>query len=297
MTETDPLQLDSPWKEALDQYCPQFIELLFPNVAATIDWTRDIQFTDKELQAIVRDAERGKRWADKLVKVWMKSGQETWIYIHIEVQGQYEADFAKRMYIYHYRISDRYNLPVESLAILADDTASWRPDHYEYQLAACSLKFQFTSTKLLDFLPHIDQLAISRNPCDIVIASHLQAQQTSGFAERRLQWKLRLVKGLYQQGFERQAILDLYRLIDWFLALPDELELEFDANLEAFEQERNMPYITSIERRGIEQGMEKGIEVVRLHCKGLSVQKICDHTGFSIEDVQKAIAAFEADDE
>jgi hypothetical protein len=40
---------------------------------------------------VVRDAELGRRLADKLVKVWRRDGEEVWVLIHIEVQGQVEA--------------------------------------------------------------------------------------------------------------------------------------------------------------------------------------------------------------
>ena len=35
-------------------------------------------------------------------------------------QGQPESDFAKRMYVYNYRLFDRYDRPVVSLAVLGD---------------------------------------------------------------------------------------------------------------------------------------------------------------------------------
>ncbi|NEN87464.1 MAG: hypothetical protein F6K48_00355 [Okeania sp. SIO3H1] len=63
---------------------------------------------DKEFQQIVQDANFGKRLADKLVKVWLKNNQETVILIHKEIQGQYESNFAERMYVYHYRIINNY---------------------------------------------------------------------------------------------------------------------------------------------------------------------------------------------
>ena len=76
---------------------------------------------DKELQQIVRQAKRRRRYVDKLVKVWLKSGEEQWLLIHVEVQTEREGDFPRRMYVYNYRIFDRYDREVISLAILADD--------------------------------------------------------------------------------------------------------------------------------------------------------------------------------
>ena len=53
---------------------------------------------------------------------------------------------------------------------------------------------------------------------------------------------------------------ELFRLIDWFLALPGNLELEVRGEIDRIEQEKHMPYITSIERMAIEEGMAKGME-------------------------------------
>ena len=66
MTEPTRDDYDSPWKEALERYFPEFLALLFPAVHAEIDWARGCQFLDTELQQVVRDAELGRRYADKL---------------------------------------------------------------------------------------------------------------------------------------------------------------------------------------------------------------------------------------
>lgn len=57
------------------------------------------------------------------------------------------------------------------------------------------------------------------------------------------------MKGLYERGYSREEILELFRFIDWVMALPQELEDRFDGELSAFEEERRMKYVTSIERR------------------------------------------------
>src|SRR5437773_4810210 len=91
-----------------------------------------------------------------------------------------------------------------------------------------------------------------------MVMAHLKAQATHGQPESRLQWKLRIVRGLYERGFSRQAVLELFRLVDWLMVLPEELAHGFDRALEEYEAEQSMPYITSIERHGIERGREIG---------------------------------------
>lgn len=77
VTTTMRDDLDSPWKEALERYFPEFMELLFPEVAREVDWSREFEFCDTELQKIVRDSEAGRRYADKLVKVYVLDGSAT----------------------------------------------------------------------------------------------------------------------------------------------------------------------------------------------------------------------------
>src|SRR5207248_8912974 len=108
---------DSPWKEALDRFFEPCLAFFFPQAHADIDWTRGHVMLDKELQKIVRQAKQGRRVVDKLAKVWLKSGAERWVLIHVEVQARRERDFPRRMYVYNYRIFDRYDREVVSLAI------------------------------------------------------------------------------------------------------------------------------------------------------------------------------------
>jgi flagellar biosynthesis/type III secretory pathway protein FliH len=61
-----------------------------------------------------------------------------------------------------------------------------------------------------------------------------------------------------------QRFLTLYRLIDSIMPLPQDLEEAFRADMFAYEKEKKMPYLSSIERdalqRGIEQGLEQGVK-------------------------------------
>jgi hypothetical protein len=73
---------DSPWKEAVEHYFTEFMAFYFPDAYAEIDWSKGYVFLDQELRALSQDAELGKRFVDKLVKVILLNGDEQWIYIH-----------------------------------------------------------------------------------------------------------------------------------------------------------------------------------------------------------------------
>ena len=130
MTDSD--DYDSPWKEALSLYFQPFLALFFPAAHAEIDWSRGYQSLDQELRQVVREAELGRRRVDHLVKVCLNNGREQWLLVHVEVQTSRDRNFARRMYTYNYRLFDRYNREVVSLAVLGDDNPRWRFDRFGY---------------------------------------------------------------------------------------------------------------------------------------------------------------------
>lgn len=87
---------DGAWKEILDELLELCFALLFPRAHAAIDWSRGVEMLDKEFQKLVSDSKVGRRYVDKLVKVWLRNGQSRWLLIHIELQSQSESDFAQR---------------------------------------------------------------------------------------------------------------------------------------------------------------------------------------------------------
>ena len=43
---------DSPWKELIRLFFPDFLRFFFPKIHADIDWERPYDFLDQELQEI-----------------------------------------------------------------------------------------------------------------------------------------------------------------------------------------------------------------------------------------------------
>jgi hypothetical protein len=275
---------DSPWKEALDRYFAAFLAFFFPEAHADIDWSRGHEMLDKELQRIVRGARHGRRVVDKLVKVWLKTGEERWLLIHVEVQTGRERDFPRRMFVYNYRIFDRYGQEVVSLAVLADDDPAWRPRRYSYGRWGCRTGIEFQPIKLLDYAGRWQALEADPNPFATVVLAHLKALETRRSPADRRAWKVRLVRGLYERGLGAEDVRQLFRFIDWVLDLPPALQGLFEEELHRYEEERKMPFLTGFERRGLEQGLLAGIEVsleVKFGPEGLKlmpeIREVHDH--------------------
>jgi hypothetical protein len=238
------------------------VAFFFPHAHADIDWTRGYETLDKELQKVVRQARQGRRYVDKLVKVWLKSGEEAWLLIHVEVQTWKEADFPRRMHVYNYRLFDRYDREVISLAILADDDPDWRPTGYSYGRWGFRSGTEFPIAKLLDYGRRWEVLEASTNPFATVVMAHLKTLETRNAPADRQSWKVRLVKGLYDRGLGEEDVVELVRCIDWLMDLPPALEKLFWQEVYRYQEEKAVPHMMSNVRMAHQESLLAGIEAV-----------------------------------
>lgn len=208
---------DTAWKQALEWFFEPFLSLFFPTIHEDVNWSHEPVFLDKELQEIVPEAEIGRGTVDKLVKVWTHEGVEAWVLVHVEVQSQHDNAFAQRMYTYNHRLSDRYGRMPVSLAVLGDESRSWRPDCFELGRWNCTVRFTFPVVKLVDYKKDVASLEANANPFAVITRAHWKAQETRNDEAARYSGKLRLVKELYDRGLSREQIVLLFRLIEWMI--------------------------------------------------------------------------------
>jgi hypothetical protein len=256
---------DTPWKIAVEQYFEQFMAFYFPRTFAQIDWAAKYEFLDKELFAVTKTALVGTRHVDKLVRVRRLSGQEDWIYIHLEVQVSRQRDFARRMYIYNYRIFDRYNKPVASMAVLGDDHLRWLPQQYGHEVFDCELGFRFPIAKLASYAGQEAALEADANPFALLTLAHLHTRATRRDMNGRYALKCKLIRLLHTHQWDKEMIRQFFRVIDWLMALPPELETKLDDFIVELEEGQKMEYVTSIERvrsaRNRQEGLQEGLQV------------------------------------
>ncbi len=164
------------------------------------------------------------------------------------------------MFIYHYRLFDKYEMPICSLAVLGDGRPGWHPSIYRHETWGCECTLRFPTFKLDRLRPQINELERSSNPFGPVIAAHLHSQDHPADSRSRGQIKIRLIRRLADNGFDRKTIQDLLRLIDWILHQSQDQEELFLQKLEFLMKEKKMPYLTSWERKFMERGLKKGLE-------------------------------------
>ena len=182
------------------------------------------------------------------------------------MQAQAEAQFARRMFVYFYRIGDRFGQRVISLAVLADDDPHWRPNCYHEELAGCVQHFEFPTFKVLDCADAEAIFERTGNLFALVVAAHQVALKTRQDAAERSEKRFGLVKYLYRRGLERERVVKLFRVIEWLTRLPEEWELQFRERLVKFEQaEKPMTELLSVfEERAMAKGRQEGRQEGRI---------------------------------
>ncbi len=163
--------------------------------------------------------------------------------VHVEVQSEYEVDFTKRIHIYNSLIELRHDLPAASLVILGDDRPTWRPQEYVSTIWESRTTQSYRVVKLLDYQNQWSVLSHSTNPFAVMVMAHLKTMATRENARKRLEWKTRVTRGLLEVGYSEQEIRNLLRLVYWMMRLPENLEREFQIQLDKFLEEKEMPYV------------------------------------------------------
>ena len=132
MSEQIP-DYDHLWKDVITELFEEFLLFFSPELYEQVNFTIPPEFLEQELQKITVDSHSPKRIADKLVKLRLKNGKEQWVYVHIEVQGDYKKDFPKRMFQSFYRILDKFDQNIYAIALFTGQTSKQlNKFHYEF---------------------------------------------------------------------------------------------------------------------------------------------------------------------
>ena len=119
----------------------------------------------------------------------------------------------------------------------------------------------------------------------VIILAQLIVQENAE-PEIKLRKKVDLTLHLYNKGWDKNDILNIYKFIDWIIVLPEEFELQYQIAIEEFEEDNNMAYITTAER----VGMQRGIEIGRQEGEQISCRKVAKkmmQEGLDIKTIKK----------
>ena len=315
---------DSLWKAILEDIFDDFLTFFYPEANEIFDFNKGFEFLDKELNVLFpgNDSDSVK-YVDKLVKVYLKDGNDTWFLIHIEVQGYKDKSFEQRMFTYYYRIKDRYQKDITAWAILADQHIRYKPNAFFSGFLGTSITYQFNTYKIIE--QDQKSLTESKNPFATVVLTVLLALKAKKSDDIELiNLKIDLVKNLLRKGIQKKKIQALLNFIQYYVRLNRNSSVIFEKKLELIkgksypmgiqqfllERERNIGEKKGIDlgiekgidlgiEKGIDLGIEKGIDlgiekanrkaILNGYDKGLSIALICNINELSEEYVLKVL--------
>ncbi len=137
--------------------------------------------------------------------------------VHVEIQGNYERNFAERMFQYFYRVLDKYGRRIYAIALFTDDSPSFHPDHYHYHFHGTELTYRYNTYKILE---QDEQLLLtSDNPFALVILAGLYVIRGKRAADDRYTFKKRLIELLLRKDWSHENIRNLFIFIDGIIQL------------------------------------------------------------------------------
>ncbi len=249
---------DAVWKEVLQHLFRDCLALLFPDVEGMIDWAFKPTFLNVELPKLVPAVRRGMRRPDLVAQVHLRDHQPALIVLHAEIQVSPDPEFAERMFVYFYHLRERFQVPVMSLAILADSNPRWRPNRYEYRLGGTAVRFEYSTVKLLDL--DENTLQESGNPIAFFIQAHMASLKYRGNYALLAEEKKRLFRRMLEKGYNSIEIRYLYQVVDYLMSLPYDLEREVEAVIEEIRRRRRRKWIAPQERLAVERALREGLE-------------------------------------
>jgi hypothetical protein len=287
---------DSAWKDLIEELFKWFLEFFFPDIYQDIDFNKKPQFLSNELRKMFKSSKVGKRFADVLVRVYLKDGSTQCIFIHIEVQGTPDPGLPERIYVYNYRIYDHYrelNEEVISLVILTDEDKNFRPDEYYFKRWGFEHKMKIPMVKIIDYKDKIEELEKSDNPMAMVVLAQIKSYEAKkSDNQRKYNIKLNLFRECFKRGYSKDQIRGLVKFIDWVINLPTKYQDKLYHEIIKLEEETKMPYLPTWERTAKKEGKKEGKKEQALKTAkkmledDFSIENIMKYTGLSQKEIK-----------
>jgi hypothetical protein len=168
-----------------------------------------------------------RKLTDKLVRVYLKTGQDQLVFIHAEFQHQPQIGFARRMYEYRALIGLRYGVEdISAIAVFTGLPPSL--DEIRYQKTTFKTKIQYDFVCIVAVQQEEQSLIdASGNPFAISLLAALYVNQSRKKPELRLQLKSKLFSLARSQKIPFDRILKLLIFVRDLVNLPQNLENEF----------------------------------------------------------------------
>ena len=292
---------DILWKGILEELFDDFLRFLFPNARELFDLGKKFEFMDKELSEIHPEAEEkpDMRFLDKLVKVHRRDGREEWVLVHVEVQGYYDAEFARRMFAYYCRIFARHNRPITAVVIFSGQDGKRMPDHYVCKFAGTELFYRYNALYLQDFTD--EELATNKNIFALALLAAKKGLLKGKILDKELlNEKLLVFNKLFERGlFLDKKVRATMAFLNNYVQFEDpETNRTFMERIDKITGKKNSMGVIELlaeikaeeaRKEGHEKGLEEGREEGIAETKKAFVKNLLSVSGFSMDKIASVV--------
>jgi predicted transposase YdaD len=243
---------DRLFKQVLQEFFIEFLELFFPEVAAFVD-RKTLIGLDKEIFTDVTSGETHE--VDILFRAKFHDSEKVFL-LHVESQSYKQENFGSRMHQYYSRLRSKYLIPVCSFAVFSYKTP-YDPELGQYvewlpHRKALEYNYDVLQLNLLDWKNYLNR----PNPLASALMSKMRIVRKD-----RVKVKIACLKMLAGLELNRAQKRLLSGFIDTYLDLNTKEQQNFEEELvkEPFEeQEKIMELTTSWKEEGIKIGRAEG---------------------------------------
>lgn len=242
---------DRLFKELLETFFGEFVELFFPQVYEYID-LEHIKFLQQEL---LTDVTRGdKHQVDILVETKLK-GEPGIVLLHVENQANVQAEFAERMFVYFSRLFQKHRCRILPIAVFTYPERRNEADQFKLEfpfMQVLDFKFLTLELKKHNWKDYIR----SNNPVAAALLSKMGYQKTE-----RVQVKLEFLRMLIYMELDPARMALLAGFFETYLILNDAEEKKLKeemAKIDEKEVKIMMEITTSWETKGRKEGIKEG---------------------------------------
>jgi predicted transposase YdaD len=281
---------DILWKMVMEEVFDDLLRFLYADADQVYDLERGFEFLDKELGELYPEPDKksATRFADKLVKVYHRDGEEEVVLLHVEIQGDTsnKSEFAERMYEYFIRIRLKHpGIPVSAVAIFTGQDGRRMPTRYEYAYRQTSLVYEYHSFSIRKFTDK--KLKESTNPFAVVVLAAKASLKEGKIPEKALlKRKTMIAKLLFSKGFCDKKVWAIFKFLENLVLFEDPaMNLTFREQIKSSDKNNAMGVIEFVKQEGIEIGLEKGLEQGMENGKRDFVGNLLRETNLPIEKI------------
>lgn len=243
---------DQLFKELLQTFFREFMELFYADVAARLDFSR-VTFIDKELFTDLPDG--SQREADLVAQVYTLDGEPEIILAHIEVEARRKNSMPLRMFEYYMMLRLRHRIPTFPIVVYLSPgagglTAETHEDRVFDHLVNL---FTYQAVGLPDL--QADDYHGDTNLLGAALSALMRPSRLGKVAQ-----KYASLRAMAHSRMDEARIALLTNVVEVYLKLEPAEQQAFEEMVATPEGEEVARMISVYEQRGMQKGIEQGIE-------------------------------------